>query len=108
MQTNESLTLFKQELKDTETNNPQSIVSNFKLEQDSKLALLNQLFPEQKYEDKSVKQARAILGDLTRKFSAEELQQIMVLLQYLTESWLDRYERDLFNGKTLNELLNNG
>ena len=76
--------------------------------QEISTALLNQLFPEQKREDKTIKQARAILGGLTEKFSSSELQEIISLSQYLTESWLDMWERELFEGKTLEELLNSG
>lgn len=76
--------------------------------QDSTEALLNSLFPDQKREDKTIKQARAILGNLTEKFSMDELREIIILFQYLTESWLDMFERELFDGKTLQELLNLG
>lgn len=82
--------------------------NNTSLKQNASFALLNQLFPEQKREDKIVKQTRAILGSLISKFSTDELQEIIILFQYLSESWLNMYERDLFNGKTLQELLNLG
>lgn len=78
------------------------------LKQDANLALLDQLFPEQKREDKTVKQTRAILGGLTEKFSMDELQEVISLFQYLTDTWLDTYEREVFDGKTLQELLNLG
>ncbi len=78
------------------------------LKQDATTALLSQIFPEQNREDKSIKQARIILGSLLEKFSTDELQETVILLQYLTESWLDMYERELFDGMTLNELLNLG
>lgn len=72
------------------------------------ITLLNQLFPDQKREDKNVKQVKSILGDLTETFSLEELQEIISLSQYLTESWLDMWEKELFDGQTLYELLNGG
>lgn len=75
---------------------------------ESSISLLNQLFPEQKREDKTIKQTRAILGGMVNQFSSEELQEIISLSQYLTESWIDMWERELFDGKTLQELLNLG
>ncbi|OGK59327.1 hypothetical protein A3I56_02440 [Candidatus Roizmanbacteria bacterium RIFCSPLOWO2_02_FULL_43_10] len=78
------------------------------LKQDTTAALLSQIFPEQNREDKTIKQARVILGGLLEKFSTDELQETVILLQYLTESWLDMYERELFDEMTLNELLNLG
>lgn len=86
------------------------IYSNIKptLKQDTTAALLSQIFPEQNREDKTIKHARAILGELLEKFTTDELQETIILLQYLTESWLDMYERELFDGMTLNELLNLG
>lgn len=83
-------------------------ISASQTDRDFAQTLLNKLFPEQKREDKTIKQARTILGGLIDKFSSEELQEVIILLQYLTETWLDMYEKELFNGKTLNELLNCG
>lgn len=70
--------------------------------------MLDKLFPEQQKQEKTIKQTRAILGNLLQEFKQEELEEVITLLQYLTESWLDVYERDLFDGMTLNELLNLG
>ena len=108
MESTQLLPLF-----DNTTNKPQyenkTLPHNASLSnQDSTETLLNSLFPDQKREDKTIKQARAILGNLTEKFSMDELQQIIILFQYLSESWLDMYERELFDGKTLQELLNLG
>lgn len=82
--------------------------SNSSLKQDASFALLNQMFPEQRREDKTIKQARIILGDMIDRYSSDELQEIISLSQYLTESWLDEWEKELFEGKTLDELLNLG
>lgn len=69
---------------------------------------LNELFPEQEYREKRVKQALKILGDLTNKLTIDEIQTIVVETEYLCESLLDTYERQIFKGKTLKELLNEG
>lgn len=74
----------------------------------STVALLNRLFPEQNHEEKIVRQTRALLGGLIDHYSTEELEQIIIQVQCLTEAWLDAYERNVFEGLTLNELLNKG
>lgn len=119
MQTSQPLPLFIEQeytpdqidaTQTQEINPPNTSYSNdtSSLKQDASIALLDQLFPEQKLEDKSMKQARIILAGLTKQFSNEELQEIISIFQYLTESWLDMYEREIFDGKTLQELLNLG
>lgn len=66
---------------------------------------LNELFPEQQYEDKAVQRAKDILGDLVDNFTQQELKELVAQVQYLAESWLDDFEREVFNGLTLKELL---
>lgn len=69
---------------------------------------LDNLFPEQLREDKTVKRTKELLGNLPGKFSEDEIQTIATEIQYLCETLLDAYERTIFDGKTLNELLNIG
>ena len=69
---------------------------------------LDALFPEQRHEDKTVKRTKEILGDLAKEFGNEEIQVIATEVQYLCETWLDVFERSVFKGQTLNELLNEG
>lgn len=66
---------------------------------------LNNLFPEQKYSDKRIKQAKEALGLLAFEFSESELNNLILEVESLTESWLDEFERQTFNGLTLQELL---
>jgi hypothetical protein len=66
---------------------------------------IQEMFPEQEFEDKSIQKAKIILGDLATEFSKEDLRDLVAQVEYLAESWLDDFERDVFNGKTLNELL---
>ncbi len=54
----------------------------------------------------SLEKAREILGKTAEKMSDEELQEQMVLIEYLVESWLDDFEKTIFEGKTLKEHLN--
>jgi hypothetical protein len=66
---------------------------------------LNNLFPEQKYSDKRIKQAKDALGLLAFEFSESELNNMVLEVESLTESWLDEFERQTFDGLTLQELL---
>lgn len=71
-------------------------------------ALLNALFPEQKQEEKELRQVKVILGDLSRMLTIDEIHTMISEIQYLVTVWLDAYEEDLFKGKTLKEVLNEG
>ena len=66
---------------------------------------LNALFPEQQREEKTIQKAKNILGDLTKEFTHDQLRDVISEIQYLTDSWLDDFERKIFKGLTLNELL---
>lgn len=66
---------------------------------------LNEMFPEQQYDEKAIQKAKEILGETAKEFTQEQLQDAVTEIQYLCESWLDDFERQVFQGKTLNELL---
>ena len=66
---------------------------------------IQDLFPEQEHEEKSIKKAKEILGALASNFTNEEMRDLVAQIEYLTESWIDEFEREIFDGKTLNELL---
>lgn len=66
---------------------------------------LDELFPEQKYEERSLKDAKEILGSLADEFTSQQLKDTVVEIRYLTKCWLNEFERDIFKGKTLRELL---
>ncbi len=66
---------------------------------------LDVLFPEQQHEDKKIQRAREILEPLANEFTLDQLKDVVVEIQYLAESWLDDFEREIFKGKTLKELL---
>lgn len=66
---------------------------------------LDELFPEQQHQEKNIKLAKDTLGALADSFTPEQLYEVITEFQYLGESWLDDYERTIFNGKTLVELL---
>lgn len=66
---------------------------------------LNELFPEQEHYSKDLIMVKQALGTLAWELTFEQLQNLMPEVQYLCESWLDDFERTVFKGKTLKELL---
>ena len=66
---------------------------------------LEALFPEQEYEEKAIKKTKEILGIKASQFAPEQLRDVVAEVQYLAMSWLDDFERGIFEGKTLMELL---
>lgn len=55
--------------------------------------------------DMSIKEARKVLGKQAENLTDDEVGNMVAKLKYLAEGWLDTYERKIFKGKTLNELL---
>ncbi len=72
---------------------------------DSLKKSLDELFPEQQYDEKDIQKAKEILGSLVLEFTPQQLKDTVTEIQYLTESWLDDFERQIFGGLTLQELL---
>ena len=66
---------------------------------------LGNLFPEQKYDEKNIQKTKEMLGKTVNQFSLEQLNDVVAEVQYLTDSWLDDFERKTFGGVTLQELL---
>ena len=67
--------------------------------------VLNSIFPGQTEENKIIK-TRRILGETAKSLSDEQIQCIVSEFQFLIDSWLDEYERKVFRGITLKEVLN--
>ena len=65
------------------------------------------IFPESPEENK-VQKARAVLGDMVKEIPDEELAIYLTQFQYLLDSWLDIFEKQIFNNLTLGELLREG
>lgn len=68
---------------------------------------LSNIFPTQK-EENNLQRARRILGDLAISLSDPELETFLVEFEYLIDSWLDEFEKNIFNDKTLMQLLKEG
>lgn len=72
---------------------------------DAILKPLNAFVSNPDPEDKDIQQTRKILGEVAKDLSADELKDIASEVQYLVNSWLDDFERGIFEGKTLKEIL---
>ncbi|MEI7690721.1 MAG: hypothetical protein WCI63_03790 [bacterium] len=52
-----------------------------------------------------LQEARRIIGDKVNHLSDKELDSYLIKLQGLVDSWMDEYEKQVFEGKTLKEAL---
>jgi hypothetical protein len=66
---------------------------------------LDDLFPEQQYNEKRTQEARKILGEKAKNLTDQQLNDISVEIECLVKIWIDQFEKKMFAGKTLNELL---
>ncbi len=67
---------------------------------------LNNLFPEAKEETK-LQKARQILGNSVSEIPDTQLAVFLTELQFLLDDWFDGYEKQLFEGKTLRQVIGN-
>ncbi|MEX0616616.1 MAG: hypothetical protein WD231_02250 [Candidatus Woykebacteria bacterium] len=56
-------------------------------------------------EENKVQRARGMLGDIATTLSDDQIGTIIAQFEFLVGCWLDCYERKLFEGKTLKEVL---
>lgn len=64
--------------------------------------LLNSYLSDEK--DDKVNNARFILKDISSKFTDEQVEVILTDFEYLADQWLDEFERELLDGKTIIEI----
>ena len=67
-------------------------------------ATLKTIFLTNKEEGR-IQTARRIMGSEIAMLSDEELQVYLAEFQYLITAWVDEYEKSVFNGKTIREVL---
>jgi len=65
---------------------------------------LNSIFPTSNEESK-ISVTKRKLGETAKQLSDEQVECMVTDFQYLIDSWLDEFETDVFEGKTLKELL---
>jgi hypothetical protein len=83
------------ELLPSSINNPQANLEN----------VLNSMFPSRQ-EENNITRTRRSLGEVSKKFSDEQMLAIISEFQFLIDTWLDEYEKEVFKGMTLKEVLN--
>ncbi len=66
---------------------------------------LNRVLVEQEYKDKEIQKALSTLGESATNLTEEQVKDLLTEMQFLVSSWLDDYERRIFNGVTLQELM---
>lgn len=66
---------------------------------------LKGIFP-QDIEENTINKTRRLLGDKAKTLSDEQIHCIATEFQFLINTWLDEFEKDLFSGMTLKEVLN--
>lgn len=66
---------------------------------------LNQFFADQNQEQRSILEAREILGNVAKDLTDDQVFGLLNEIQYLVNCWLEEYETNVFDGKTLDELL---
>jgi len=52
-----------------------------------------------------LQEVKNILGVLGEQLTDDQIKTIATKVQFLTDVWLDEFEREIFNGKTIQELL---
>lgn len=55
--------------------------------------------------DRDIEKTKRVLGQVASHLTDEELKTVTSEIRFLVESWLDDFERNVFEGKTLRELL---
>jgi hypothetical protein len=87
-----------------ERSGPETLIANH-----SKIfeSTLSKIFPG-KQEETRIQKARLIMGDDVKDLSDEDLEVFLTEFQYLIDCWLDEYEKQVFNNKTLKELMKEG
>lgn len=80
---------------------PKNIVSS----QPSLEKVLHNIFP-QNSDESNILRVRRILGQTAEIFSDEQIQYIVAEFQFLIDSWLDEFEKEIFKGLTLKQVIN--
>lgn len=68
---------------------------------------LSNIFPTTR-EENNLQRARRMLGDIATSLSDSELETFLTEFEYLIDSWMDEFEKKIFDNKTLIQLLKEG
>lgn len=83
-----------------------SLPSDFQNNSQGTYEQINELFNAQDEREKAILEAKEILGDSAKELTDDQIYEMVCEMQFLADSWLEEYEREVFDGKTLIELLN--
>lgn len=70
-------------------------------------AAMQRIFPAPQ-EETRMQKARRIMGEHVRELADEELEVFLTEFQYLIDGWFDSFERQVFDGLTLQQVLGQG
>lgn len=82
-----------------------SLVSPLHNPQKSLEESLNTLFPTYKEETKLQKAKRVLGGEIASEVTDEQLEIFLTEVQFLLDGWLDSFEKTIFDGLTLKQIL---
>lgn len=86
-------------------NSTQYNTANLRINSQGVYDQINNHFSEQNQQQKIVQEAREILGESAAKMNDEKVYDMVVEMQYLVDTWLEEFEKDVFDGKTLKEIM---
>jgi len=67
--------------------------------------VLHNIFPE-KTEENKITRTRILLGETANTLSNEQIECINAEFQFLIDTWMDEFEKEIYGGMTLKEILN--
>lgn len=65
---------------------------------------LESIFPED-YQQTKINKARHVLGSLAEGYTDPQIETMLTDFEYLASCWLDLFEKKIFSGKTLREVM---
>ena len=85
---------------------PKKMSASYNPQQSIETAI-NNIFPLASEENKTLRMRKA-LGNTAQSLSNEQIETVTTQFQFLIESWMDEFEKEVFSGLTLKEVLNEG
>ncbi|MBI2012254.1 hypothetical protein HYS91_05820 [Candidatus Daviesbacteria bacterium] len=82
-----------------------SLQEGYSMEKQGTYEKLNELFEDQNSQQRRVQEAREILGDSAKDLTDDQVFELASNVQFLVDIWEEEFEKEVFGGKTLNELL---
>jgi len=58
--------------------------------------------------ENNIRRARSTLGKLNDAFTDDQVEKMATDFEYLINTWLTEYEKQVFDGKTLHEVIQEG